>query len=92
MNEPSKSVEVLVHSDQIVICPHSDIRQYDRRKWRLQLSPTDRQSTTTAAPGSSDGPLWGAGGMSHYGKCHECPPLRSLTPGQAAKVTRHDFT
>ena len=52
----------------------------------------DTKQQQTAAPGSSDGPLWGAGGMSHYGKCHKCPPLWSLTPGQAAKVTQHDFT
>ena len=57
--------------------------------WRLQHPPTDRQSTTTAAPGSSDGPLWGARGASHYGKCHMWPFPWSLIPGQVAQVTQH---
>jgi hypothetical protein len=70
-----------------VIYSYTDVRQYDRREWRLQLPPADRQSTTTAAPGSSDGPLWGARGASHYGKCHMWPFPWSLIPGQAAQGT-----
>ena len=69
--------------------------------WRLQHPPTDRQSTTTAAPGSSDGPSWGAGGISHGGKCHSVatPPVaHTRSSGQVhpeasfrTTVSNHDL-